>query len=449
MPRRKKEELPQEEIRVIKTPPLVKGLRDVLPNDEKYWDFIDDQLRRIVSDYSFRRISTPVLEKFELFNHTLFKQSGLIEKELFYFIDHGEKLALRPESTVSVARAYVEHNLNNQILPLKVYYQGPVFRQTRGEGDRLRQFTMAGFEIIGDKNPALDAEMIIISYYLMQNLKLAVDVKLNSVGCQVCRPEYAKALLGYLRSKRTQICADCKKRTVKDALKFLTCRNPKCMKVREDAPQMMDWLCDDCRNHLFKVLEYLDELKIPYQLDPSLLRTYDFYNRTVFEIYPSGRKDEDGEPLSLAGGGRYDTLIQMLGGNPTPATGFSVGIERLVNMMKLTRAELPPVAGPDVYVAQISELARQKTFSFFEALRAERFSVRANLSKSSLKAQLDTAIKLGAKIVLILGQKEVLEGTVIMRDMESGNQEVINMNRVVPEVKKKLKEKMMKELKMM
>jgi histidyl-tRNA synthetase len=221
------------------------------------------------------------------------------------------------------------------------------------------------------------------------------------------------------------------------------------MKVREEAPQMMDWLCDDCRNHLFKVLEYLDELKIPYQLEPSLLRTYDFYNRTVFEIYPSGRKEEDGEPLSLAGGGRYDTLIQMLGGNPTPATGFSVGIERLVNMMKLTRAELPPVAGPDVYVAQISELARQKTFSFFEALRAERFSVRANLSKSSLKAQLDLAVKFGAKIVLILGQKEVLEGTVIMRDMESGNQEVINMNRVVPEVKKKLKEKMMKELKMM
>jgi len=448
MPRRKKEELPQEEIRVIKTPPLVKGMRDVLPNDEKYWDFIDDQIRRIVSDYSFRRIATPVLEKFELFNHALFKMGGQVERELFYFIDRGEKLALRPEATASVARAYVEHNLNNQILPLKLHYYGPMFRQTRGDTDRLRQFTMAGFEIIGDKNPALDAEMIIISYFLMQNLKLAVEVKLNSVGCQVCRPEYAKALLGHLRSRRTQICQDCKKRSVRDVLKFLSCKNPKCLKVREDAPQMMDWLCDDCRNHLFKVLEYLDELKIPYQLDPSLLRTYDFYNRTVFEIYPANRPADE-EQFSLAGGGRYDTLIQMLGGNPTPATGFSVGIERLVNMMKLTRAELPPVIGPDVYVAQISELARQKTFSFFEALRAEKFSVRANLSKSSLKAQLDTAIKLGAKIVLILGQKEVLEGTVIMRDMESGNQEVINLNRVVPEVKKKLKEKMMKELKMM
>jgi len=446
MPRRKKEDLPQEEVKVIKTPPLVKGMRDILPNEEKYWDFVEEQIRRIVSDYSFRRIATPILEKFELFNHTLYKQSGIAEKELFYFIDKGEKLALRPEATAAVARAYLEHNLNNQTPPLKVYYQGPMFRQVKGDSEKLRQFTMAGFEIIGDKNPALDAECIIIAYFLMQRLKLAVDVKLNSVGCQVCRPEYAKALFGYLKTKRAMICPDCKKRTVKDAIKFNICKNPKCVKAREDAPQMMDWLCDDCRNHLFKVLEYLDELKIPYQLDPSLLRTYDYYNRTVFEVFPANRQADE-ELLTLASGGRYDTLIQMIGGNPTPATGFSIGLERLINMMKLTRAEIPAHPSLDVFVAQISELARQKTFAFFEALRAENFSIRANLSKSNLKGQLELAAKYNSKIVLILGQKEVLEGTVIMRDMESGNQEVVNMARVVIEVKKKLKEKMIKALK--
>lgn len=449
MPRRKKDNRQLEEVRTIKTPPLVKGMKDVLPGDGKYWDFIEEEVKRVVRDYSFRRIYTPVMEKYELFNHTLFKHGGMFEREGFYFIDRGEKLALRPDCTASISRAFIEHSLDNQPLPMKLYYSGPVFRQGRVEEERLRQFTQLGFEIIGDKSPAIDAELIIIAHYLLKNLRVENEVRLNSLGCAACRPEYTKALLGFLKSKRSAICLDCRKRSLKDPMKFLICGNTKCVRVREDAPQIIDWLCDECRNHLFKVLEYLDELKIPYRLDSTLLRTYDFYNKTVFEINPltkdkevkDSQTEEVEEILSLAGGGRHDSLIEMIGGKSMPAAGFSIGMERLVNQMKHSKNEIPGLSGPDVFVTQIGEQARQKVFSFFEKLRAEGLHVRANFSKSSLKAQLDIAIKAGAKLILILGQKEVMEGTVLLRDVDSGIQEVVNVNRIVAEIKKKLKDK--------
>jgi len=440
MPRRKKENRPQEEIKTIKTPPIVKGMKDILPGDGKYWDYIEEQVKRVVRDYSFKRIYTPVLEKYELFNHTLFKQTGLFEKESFSFLDKGEKLALRPDCLVSISRAFIEHSMDNQPLPIKLYYSGPVFRQGKIEENRLRQFTELGFSIIGDKSPAVDAELIVVAHYLLNNLKIENEVRLNSSGCSSCRPEYIKALLGYLKSKRAAVCLDCRKRGVREPMKFLACKNPKCAKVKEDAPQIIDWLCDECRNHLFKVLEYLDELKVPYRLDSTLLRTYDFYNKTVFEINPLNKeKDETEEILSLAGGGRHDNVIEMIGGKSTPAASFSLGMERIVNQMKNSKNEIPNLSAPDVFVTQIGEQARQKAFSFFEKLRAEGLSVRANFSKSSLKAQLDIAAKSGAKIILILGQKEVLEGTILLRDVESGIQEIVNINRVVVEVNKKLR----------
>lgn len=438
MPRRRKEEQPQEEIKVIKRPPLVMGMRDVLPSDEKYWNFVESEVRRLIDDYSFKRITTPILERFELFNHTLFKQSGLAERELFYFSDRGEKLALRPEATSSITRAFIEHNMASQTMPMKVYYWGSMFRQGKVESNRLREFTQVGFEIFGEAAAPIDAELIIVAYYLLKNLNLEAEVRLNSLGCVVCRLEYSKALAGFLKSKRAALCLDCRKRGTKDPLKFLACKNPRCQKLKEDMPQTVDWLCDDCRSHLFKVLEYLDELKIPYRLDSHLLRTFDYYSKTIFEIITH---DEKNEEVTLAGGGRYDYLVEMLGGPSTPAVGFALGLERVINQMKIAKCEIPPPPAPDVFVAQLSEQARQKAFAFFEQLRRENFRVRTNFSKSSLKAQLDMAKRLGAKIVLIFGQKEVIEGTVLLRDLDSGIQEVINLNKMVSEVKRRLKER--------
>jgi histidyl-tRNA synthetase len=444
MPRRKKEEQPQEEIKKIKTPALVRGMKDILPSSEKHWSFIERACRRVIEDYSYKKMDTPVLEKFELFNHTLFKQNGVADKETFNFLDKGEKLVLRPEATSSIARAYVAHNMSNQIPPVKVYYWGPMFRQGKPEDNNYRQFTQVGFEIIGDSSAAIDAELIITAHYLLKNTLIETEVKLNSLGCVSCRPEYKKALTGFLKSKRTAVCADCRKTATRDPMKFLTCKNAKCVRLKEEMPQAVDWLCDDCRNHLFRVLEYLDELKISYRLDPFLLRTYDFYSKTVFEI-TTKVESEDEEPVVLAGGGRYDNLIEMVGGEPTPAAGFSLGLERVVNQMKINRSEIPNPPSPDVFVAQLSEQARQKAFKYFEQLRHQGFSTRANFSKSSLKAQLEQAKKVGAKLVLIFGQKEVVEGTVLLRDLESGIQEVINQDKIVKEVKKRLREKYLKE----
>lgn len=438
MPRRKKEEQPREPIKVIKTPSIVKGMKDVLPADEKYWDFVEGEIRRVVKDYSYKRIMTPLLEKFELFNHTLFKQAGLVDKEVFSFSDHGEKMALRPEATAAIARSYIDHNMSTQQMPLKMYYLGPMFRQGKIEENKWRQFYQAGFEIVGDSTPAIDAELIIVSQFLLKGMGIDTEVRLNSLGCPSCRPDYRKTLTEYLKNKRAGLSADLKKQITKDPLKIFACTTNKCVKILEDVPQIVDFLCDDCRNHLFKVLEFLDELKITYRLEPTLLRTFDFYTKTIFEIRTIDEKEEN--QVVLAGGGRYDNLIEMLGGEPTPAAGFAFGIERVINEIKRKKVELPAPARPDVFVAQISELARQKAFTFFEALRKERFSIKSNFSKSSLKAQLDMAKKLKARIILILGQKEVTEETVILRESDSGIQEVVNFKKVVKEVKKRLKD---------
>lgn len=441
MPRRKKEEIPHEEIRKIKTPAIVDGMRDVLPADHKYWEFVEREIRKVIDGYSFLRMDTPILERYELFNHTLFKQGGALDGKVFDFIDHGQKLILRPENTASVARAFISHNMINQPLPQKVYYWGPMFRQARGEANRWRQFTQVGFEIIGEKAPAIDAELIIIASNILKNLGLEPEVRLNSVGCVICRLEYSKALSGYLKSKRAMLCQDCRRRIGRDPQHFLACKNNRCLRLKEDAPQTVDWLCDECRSHLFRVLEYLDEIKIPYQLDSTLLRTFDFYSKTIFEINVAGQGDEK---ISLAAGGRYDNLMEMLSGPALPAAGFAVGLERVIQQLKTAKTEVPNPAAPDVFLAQISEQARQKAFSFFEELRRYDFSVKANLSKANLKAQLEIAAKLGAKYVLILGQKETMEGTVILRDMDSGIQEVVNRSKVFKEIQKRLKERFLK-----
>lgn len=435
MPRRKKEDLPQEEIKKIKTPELVDGMRDLLPADEKYWIYAENAVRSIANDYSYKRMETPVLEKYELFNHALFKHSGALERIAFSFIDRGQKLILRPEATASIARAFVLHNMANQNMPLKAYYWGPMFRAGRSDVNRLRQFTQVGFEILGEKAPAIDAEIIIVANNLFKNLQLETEVRVSTVGCGICRLEYFKALTAYLKAKRGALCLDCRKRIIKNPKRFLNCGNQKCQRLREEAPQIVDWLCDECRSHLFRVLEYLDALGVVYKLDPTLVRTFDYYTKTIFEITPAG---DDADKIALAAGGRYDTLVEMLGGPATPATGFSLGMERLVAVLKNAKVEVPAPAAPDIFVAQLSEAARQKIFAFYEELRKEKFSVRANFSKGSLKAQLDQATKINAKYVLILGQKEVTDGTILLRDLESGIQEVVNMDKVIKELRKRI-----------
>jgi len=437
MPRRKKSDEPEIEIKSIKTPQLVRGMKDILPVDQKYWYFIRDQLRSFADDYSYKRIDTPILENTILFTHAIGKQTDVVEKEMFSFVDKGgDKIVLRPEGTAPVARAYIGHGMLNLPQPVKLYYIGPMFRHERPQAGRQRQFYQVGFEIIGDAAPAIDAEAILIATNFFREIGIDVNVQVNNIGCLSCREGFKRALLEYYKNKKAALCGDCKKRLMRNPLRVLDCKNPKCAKLKENAPQTVDHLCDDCRDHFFRTLEYLDEIEIPYNLNSFLVRGLDYYNRTVFEIW---EKDDETGQNALGGGGRYDYLIEMLGGRETPACGFAIGIERAISTIKAKKIEIPEKPKPDVFLAQLGELARKRAMLFFEELRKSGLRVMANFSKASLKSQLELANKLGAKYVLILGQREVVDGTILMRDMESGIQEVVNFKKVIQEVKKKLK----------
>ncbi|HUT22682.1 MAG TPA: histidine--tRNA ligase [Candidatus Bipolaricaulota bacterium] len=436
MPRRKKTEDTAIKVKSIKTPQLVRGMKDILPVDQKYWRFLNSRVESIAVDYSYRRIETPILENISLFTHAIGKQTDIVEKEMFVFLDKGgDKLVLRPEGTAPIARAYIDHGMLNLPQPVKLYYSGSMFRHERPQSGRLREFHQTGFEIIGDGSPAIDAELILIAYNLFKDLGIEVNVQVNSIGELGDRENYRKALLDYYKNKKASLCVDCKKRILKNPLRLLDCKNPKCAKLKENAPQMVDYLSDDARNHFFRLLEYLDELQIPYNLNQFLVRGMDYYNRTVFEFWE--KEDTEGRN-ALGGGGRYDYLLEMLGGRETPGCGFAVGVERALGVLKEKRVQLPEALTPDIFLAQIGEQARRRAMGFFEELRKSGLRVAANFSKGSLKSQLDLANKLGVKIVLILGQREIVDETILMRDMDSGIQEVVNFKKIINEVKRKL-----------
>jgi histidyl-tRNA synthetase len=445
MPRRKKIEEPIEEIKKIKTPPLVKGVKDILPGENKYWRNVSKLFELLASDFSFSWLDTPLLERYELYAHTFGKNHELVKKGLLVFLDRGEKIVLRPDYSPGVARSIIEHNLHSQLGPNKYWYTGKVYIQEKYGLAKNRELTQVGYEIYNVPSPAADSELIMMLYQTFTQLGFTPEVHVNSLGCQSCRLKYQRALMAYLKTKRQAICADCKSLMVREPLKFLVCSNQKCQKAQEDMPQAVDFLCDSCHDHLFKVLETLDDLKVEYFLDAKLVDFSNFANSTVFKISQKPvevkSKFEEGEDyLTLARGGRMNYLVEMLNGPSIPAVGVKVYMEKVIGLMRALRIEAPKPKSPHVYFAQLSEQAKREAMAFIEELRREDFRVVANFSKDSLKSQLDSAMKMGAKIILILGQKEVTDGTILLRDVASGIQEVVNRKKVVNEIKKKLRD---------
>jgi histidyl-tRNA synthetase len=421
---------------------LLRGMKDILPVDQDYWRYLRNKATDLASFYGFSAIDTPILEMTNLFRRAVGDSTDIVEKEMYTFTDPGgELISLRPEITASVCRAYIEHGMTNQPQPVKMFYFGPCFRHDRPQTGRYRQFYQFGLESIGEINPAVDAEVILLSFLFVKEVGIESEIQINSIGCPNCRAEYKKNLVAYYRRKKRSLCHDCQKRLVKNPLRLLDCKEPECQESKEEAPQIIDWLCEECKNHFMKVLEYLDALGIPYSLNPYLVRGLDYYTKTVYEIIPVVKdNDEERRQSSLAGGGRYDGLIELLSGKPVPACGFSVGIERMIIEMRKQGIE-PPLKKPIfVFLAQIGEQAKQKSFKLFEDFRKEKMPVAQMFAKDSLKSQLELADKLGAKYVVILGQKEVLEGTVLLRDMEGGVQENIDFDKIISEIKKKIKE---------
>jgi len=424
-------------VRSSSTPQLLRGMRDILPSEQKYWRYVTKIVDGIARSYGYDRIDTPLLEETSLFVRSVGKTSDVVEKELFSFLDRGgENVALRPEGTASLVRAYVNHGMFSLPQPVKLYYIGPMFRYERPQHGRFRQHHQFGFEVFGDGNPVLDAEVILMSYLFYKEMGVKTAIHINSLGCPNCRPSYLAELTAYYKPKRSQLCEDCKRRLLKNPLRLLDCKEPGCVAIRESAPHFVDFLDDECKNHLMRVLEYLDELLVPYVLDPHLVRGLDYYTKTVFEIMLA-EENQTGQ-YALGGGGRYDNLVEQLGGRPTPACGFGIGIERAILQMKNQNIEPADDFKPEIFLAQLGDTARRKAFMLFEDLRGVGVRVAATFSKNALKAQLETANRLGAKFTLIIGQKEVLDGTVLIRDMESGMQEIVDYNKAASEMKKKL-----------
>lgn len=433
-----------------------KGMHDILPQDQIWWEKIRKEVRDISDAYNFSRIDTPMLESSELFAQSLGASSDVIEKQMFAFkTKGGDDLVMRPEGTASIARSYIENSLSQYGSPTKLYYIGPMFRYEQPQAGRFRQFHQAGFEIMGgDEDAIYDAQVILACYRIFEAMKIKqVILRLNTIGCKNCRPNYKKKLTDYYKekiskSKEKIICGDCERRLSQNPLRLLDCKTKICEEVKKDAPVILNGLCSYCKSHFKAVLEYLEEIKIPYVIDNYLVRGLDYYSRTVFEFFAdtsilkkSGKGKDMGDlsNIALGGGGRYDYLVALLGGRDTPAVGGAIGLERVIEAAKFFNPIPLVKAKSQVFVIHIGDLAKKKSLGILEQLRLEGVNASETLGKESLRAQLKGADRSGAPFALIFGQKEALEDSIIIRDLQTGAQETVQLKKVAQEVKRRLR----------
>jgi histidyl-tRNA synthetase len=418
------------------------GMHDILPEDQPYYDAVFQAVKEVFDFYHFKKIDTPIVESADLFSRGVGQGTDIVQKEMYTFKTKGGKdiFTLRPEGTAPIVRAYLQHGFQSLPQPIKLWYYGPFFRHERPQAGRYRQFYQFGAEILGEKDALADAQLISLSYAIFQELKLGdLVIRINSIGDDNCRPEYRKALNKYLKSKKSTLCAECQKRLKTNPLRILDCKNEKCQETINSAPQSLEFLCEHCHTHFKEVLEYLEEMKIPYILDPHLVRGLDYYSKTVFEIEPTDLEQK--AQGSLSGGGRYDNLAKMLGSNSLiPACGIAGGVERIIALMKSRDYKFKAKSPAQVFLSQIGPLAKKRSLAIIEELRRANIRVAESFSKDSLKAQIGLASKLGINNVLIIGQKEALQGTVMMRNMESGKQSEVSQEEIIKEIKQRLKE---------
>lgn len=419
------------------------GMRDILAEDQKYFQKIYDTVKELAAFYNFQKIETPILEQTELFTRGIGLATDIVQKEMFSLKTRGgDSLTLRPEGTAPIVRAFIEQGMQNLPKPVKIWYFGQFFRYEKPQFGRYRQFWQFGLENLGEAGSVIDAQIIQIFYNILEELKLKnIVIEVNSIGDSSCRPYYKKLLANYLRGKIEGLCVNCRRRLKENPLRVLDCKEEKCRRIVSQVPQLMDHLCETCHRHFKEVLEFLDELGLPYRLNPYLVRGLDYYTKTVFEIYIEEKSQESPGLLknAVVGGGRYDALVKILGGKDTPAVGGAGGIDRLVTLMKMRELKFKKEKEPQIFLAQLGNLARRKSLKLVEDFRREGILISESLGRDSLKAQLKFADKLNVPYSLILGQKEALEKTILIRDMKTGRQETLKLEKVIMEMKKRLK----------
>ena len=420
-------------------------MHDILPENQVYFQKFYAVAKDVAEFYGFRRIDTPIVEDAELYEKGTGIATDIVEKQMYLLKTRGgDTLALRPEFTPGMARAYLQHGMINLPQPVKLYTSGPLFRYERSQAGRFRQFHQFDAEVFGEISPAQDAQIIQLFTVILQELKIGhVLVEINSVGDSQCRPYYKKLLVNFLRSRQQQLCADCRRRVRENPLRTLDCKEEKCQRVRSLAPQILDHLCEECKKHFRQVLEFLDEADIPYHLDPYLVRGLDYYTKTVFEIFSERQiKQQEGDQEvitrdALVGGGRYDTLVKLYGNKDVPAVGAAAGTERIVSFLK--EQQLAVSKNPKVFLAQLGDLPKKKSLKLLEEFRKAKIQIAESLGRDSLKVQMSRADKLGVRFTLILGQREALDNTIVIRRMDNGTQETVKFDKTIEEIKKRLK----------
>lgn len=416
------------------------GMKDIVPAEFRYLSTVINKAASLAELYSFNAIKTPIIESAELYKKATRHNN---DKELYSLdCEKGENGVLRPELTQGIARTYIENNFSELPQPVRLYSIGPIFRREKMQTGRYRESTQFNLEIIGENKPMAEALLIAAAYNFFQDLQTKFQIQINSLGKADCRKEYSTKLNNFYkeRGRRSKLCNNCKKYLGKNMLALLDCKEEACQQLLSEAPQIADCLSDESREHFAKVLEYLDELNIPYNFNPYLVRGLSYYNDTVFEFWPVNDDGVAQSKLALAGGGRYDNLVESLGGRPTPSVGLAIGLERLVAKIK-DKLVLPDFKEEAVFLAQLGDQAKIKSLILFEELRRAGFNVRQSFSTDSLKNQMEEAASLKAKISLILGKKEVMDETILLRDMESGVQETVAFKKIKDRLEKKVNRK--------
>jgi histidyl-tRNA synthetase len=405
-----------------------RGTQDVLPDDQPWWDYVYQTAARLCRQFRYVPIETPIFEEASLFLR-VGEATDIVQKEMYVFKDRGDQeLALRPEGTAPVCRAYLQHGMQNQPQPVRLWYWMPNFRYDRPQAGRYREHHQFGAEAIGDYDPTIDAEMIELLWRLYEELGLTgLTLHLNSIGDGNCRPQYLALLRAYYADKLDRVCDDCRARYEKNPLRLLDCKDQRCQFAVANAPAFADHLCGPCAEHFSRLLGYLDDIGIAYHLDPQLVRGLDYYTRTVFEVQPL----EEGGQSSLGGGGRYDGLIEQLGGKPTPGIGFGTGIERIIINLKRQEVAPPEQAALEVYVAYQTPAACAVAFKLSSDLRRAGIPAIVASGGRSLKAQMRHADSLGARRVAIIGERELADGAVTLKDLQNGTQDTVRLGQLV------------------
>jgi histidyl-tRNA synthetase len=395
------------------------GFKDILPGEALLWRQVEDRARDVFSRFNFEEIRLPILEKTELFSRSIGEATDIVEKEMYTFVE--KQITMRPEATASLLRAYIEHGLYVQRPVQRLFTIGPMFRHERPQQGRLRQFHQMDVEVIGSANARVDAELIAMGSMLLVELGLCVNLEINSLGCQDCRPGFRAALLSFLESRQGSLCDDCKRRSATNPLRVLDCKNPECRRIVEDAPSIHEHLCSECATHFLGVQEGLNQLGIAYSLNKFMVRGLDYYCRTTFEFITA----DLGSQSAICAGGRYDGLVEQLGGPKMPGIGFAMGMERLILLLLKKKERLDFPEKIDLFIAGLGEAASRLTFSLVHSLRKKGARVAMDLDCRGLKSQMKQADKAAARYVLMIGDAELAKDTGMLRDMTTQEQREI------------------------